>query len=60
MKIAESYWCLFSASWRQSLKNFSIMGLEAFVEQPQGYESDSIEGEKWAAPISRLELFVDF
>lgn len=24
MKMAESYWCLFSASWRQSFKNFSI------------------------------------
>jgi hypothetical protein len=46
MKMAESYWCLFSASWRQSLKNFSIVGVVAFAEQWLGHESDSIGREK--------------
>lgn len=31
MKMAESYWCLFRASWRQSLKNFSIVAFGAFA-----------------------------
>ena len=45
MKMAESYWCLFRASWRQSLKNVSIAGEVASAEQPQVHELDSIEGE---------------
>lgn len=45
MKMAESYWCLFRASWRQSLKNFSIAGEVASAIQSQVHESDSIERE---------------
>lgn len=32
INIAESYWCLFSASCLQSLKNFSIVAVASFVE----------------------------
>lgn len=52
MKMAESYWCLFRASWRQSLKNFSIAGEMASAIQLQVHEPDGIE----RASINRLGL----
>ncbi len=53
MKMAESYWCLFRASWRQSLKNFSIAGEVASADQSQVHELDSIGVENCRASITR-------
>lgn len=46
MKMAESYWCLLRASWRQARKNFSITDVRAFVFAVQADDNDHEDSQR--------------